>query len=58
MFIITRFRYIVVLDFTITMDGAKDIVRYTEDFVKSRFHCTQSKLLLPLICKEMAIKTT
>lgn len=51
------------LYFSITRDGAKNTVCYTDDFVKqrlvkSRFLCTQSKTLLPLIYKGTAFKIT
>ena len=34
------------IHFTVALAGLKNIVRYTEDFVKSRFHCTCVALLL------------
>ena len=39
----TRFGYIEVLFIHYTVTGAENIVRYTEDFVISRFHCTKEK---------------
>ena len=42
-FVISRFCSI---HFIVTLAGLKNIVRYTEDFVKSRFHCKINKAAL------------
>lgn len=37
----------------LTITGAKDIVYYNEDFVKSRFHCTTINYTLYMVRAEM-----
>ena len=50
MFAITRFHYFEIFSIYFSIAGSKDIFRYTEEFVISKFHCS----LLYTRCKSWA----